>query len=159
MSNVSVAVGNARLTKLALFLLTLPEAGSFNYGTWFEATSSADIDPRAKCGDPNICGTTACALGWAPSIPSIRKAGLVLEVQKFGYGTVGDVVLRRGRRSFYGTVAGEGAFGLTQAESEFLFLPGQMLNGVRSPGTNSSAKEVAHHILAFVASRTNFKRQ
>jgi hypothetical protein len=154
-SGVSRAVGNARLTKLALFLLALPDPKAFNYGTWFEGTS--DELKGAKCGDPNICGTTACALGWAPSIPSIRKAGLVLEIMSTDLGKVGDVVFKRNGKRYYGTAAGEQAFGLNPEEASFLFLPGQKLNGVRSPDSNSTAKDVAHHILAFVASRTTFR--
>lgn len=40
------------------------------------------LKPTVK--DLHACGTTACALGWAMTVPSLRRAGLKFRVEK-GY--------------------------------------------------------------------------
>ena len=75
-------------------------------------------------GDPTLsCGTSACALGWATTIPSLRRLGLRLDLGE------GCVVLRRKRRDAvvayfdgYKTIASE-LFGLTDVEADKLFMP------------------------------------
>lgn len=57
-----------RLTILAEFLDTLPDDKHFNMLLW--AIDYADGQP--------ICGTEACAAGWAATIPSFREAGYQL---------------------------------------------------------------------------------
>lgn len=62
------ATGKRRLLKLADFLETAELPGEFDLGTLGESITD---------GQPT-CGTTACALGWATTIPSFRRAGLHL---------------------------------------------------------------------------------
>jgi hypothetical protein len=69
MKQVTVAEGNRRLLKLAAFLRTLPRR-RFNYGHWVG-------DDWAGAQDLS-CGTTACALGWAATMPTFRRLGLSL---------------------------------------------------------------------------------
>jgi hypothetical protein len=59
-----------RLLKLAAFLRTLP-AKRFNFGHWVGEDWRGDDDLS--------CGTTACALGWATTIPAFRRLGLRME--------------------------------------------------------------------------------
>jgi hypothetical protein len=104
-----------RLEKLYTFLGTIkPEKFDFSY--W----STAANDDTAK--DINACGTTACAMGWAGSMPEFRKRGLKLVWEKDE--NTGDVefVDRNGYKLF-GEHAGAKFFGLTYEEAEFLFIP------------------------------------
>jgi len=60
------ATGKRRLLKLADFLETAELPGKFNLQT---------LSDEQKGGRP-ACGTQACALGWATTIPAFRDAGL-----------------------------------------------------------------------------------
>lgn len=60
------------------------------------------------------CGTTACALGWAASLPSFKKAGLKLNAQARGYTNLAHA---------------EVFFGLNKREAMALFA----MYNVRSP--------------------------
>lgn len=62
-----------RLLKLAEFLDAVPKE-QFNLGQW---TSDGSV---------GSCGTTACACGWATTIPEFREAGLRLEKQSDYFG-------------------------------------------------------------------------
>ena len=68
-----------RLEKLAEFLKTIPPK-KFDMEMWMdtnlemtEGTADGDVPV-----DANVCGTAGCAMGWATTIPSFRKAGLRL---------------------------------------------------------------------------------
>lgn len=137
-----------RLLKLARFLDTLPPE-RFYFGRWASAVCIDD------------CGTTACAMGWATTIPAFRKLGLRL-FNNNGFPWVG----MEGDDSFYWQSnpekAGAAIFGLDEEEFSFLFLPREDLDGERemtdqeemfgrtAPSKTSSAKEVADHIRYFV---------
>jgi hypothetical protein len=62
-------VNSKRLLKLAKFLETKVPKGRFNYEVVFSRYSV-----KFK-GGPE-CGTAACAMGWACSIPEFKKLGL-----------------------------------------------------------------------------------
>lgn len=108
-----------RLLKLADFLFDLPKQ-RFDFYKW--------VGPEWK-GKPDLsCGTTACALGWATTIPSLRKAGLRLkETNSPGLipGTNGGVVCLKGYTvsSDSAEYAAHVVFGLSTEEFEFLFIP------------------------------------
>jgi hypothetical protein len=73
-----------RLTKLADYMAKLPPQARkhFRMSSWFDH-SGADKHPIGRfitAKDLSYCGTTACALGWAATVPSFRKAGLKVEV-------------------------------------------------------------------------------
>lgn len=63
------ATGKRRLIKLAEFLETAELPGKFDMSEWHRKTD---------------CGTSACALGWATTIPSFRRAGLTLGPSEVG---------------------------------------------------------------------------
>lgn len=62
--------GNRRLLKLAEFLEKLPRK-KFDYTHWYRAQSS----------DAYKCGTTACAIGWAATMPEFKRLGLKINVR------------------------------------------------------------------------------
>ena len=60
-------MNSKRLLKLADFLDTVPRK-RFNLGLW----QQYGFKPKAE----SACGTVACAMGWACTIPSFKRAGL-----------------------------------------------------------------------------------
>lgn len=79
-----------RLTKLADFMDALPPSARkhFDMSGWLQHEGKdhhqfgSFIEPEY----PLTCGTTACAAGWAATIPSFRKAGFKMLVGKNNYG-------------------------------------------------------------------------
>lgn len=69
------------------------------------------------------CGTSACALGWATTLPSLQRLGLSL-IRKSDTNTYGDVVLLRpGKRRLDANGAAKAVFGLDKNGFERLFIP------------------------------------
>jgi len=150
------SVYKKRLLKLADVLRKLPEA-KFDYGSW--------VGNNWKGKSDLSCGTTACALGWATTIPSLRRAGLRLGEMKVNTTTpfapymVGTSPSWSSARE-----AGMEIFGLTEDEFEFLFIPGSCLNidsdgddfkedYMEGPSDDATAKQVAKHIRNFVKAK------
>ncbi len=118
-----------RLLKLAEKLETVNRK-QFDISDWY-------YNPVEKnCGKYN-CDTVACALGWAPSIPSFRRAGLTIQKS-------GNVILKitNEQRDKYncvfntvsGCTAGRVFFDLTKEQSNSLFLPsGYSIEGKVTP--------------------------
>lgn len=139
-------VGKRRLLKLADFLKKLPRK-RFDYGAWVgeDWKGKADLS----------CGTTACALGWATVIPSLRKAGLRL--YKRNDGTNGYVTLKNRTRVGSEQAAAE-VFGITPQEAGYLFTPEYDTWGLdvrfehlgTAPGWDATPQQVAKHIRNFV---------
>jgi hypothetical protein len=67
------AIYKKRLLTLAKFLRTVPKK-RFKMWTW----ATGDFCGKVKEPEHNECGTAACAIGWACTIPSFRRAGLKL---------------------------------------------------------------------------------
>ena len=111
-----------RLIKWRDFMKTV-KPSKFDFSDWGTTRTGAN-------GEPNVCGTTACGLGWAGSMPAFRKRGLRLEFNKEDYGdediyVSGDVVLLdKDGNSLYGEEAGAEFFGLEESEAYHLFIPG-----------------------------------
>ena len=107
-----------RLEKLYNFLGTV-EPKKFDFSSW--------ADTKTGETDMNVCGTTACALGWAGSMPEFRKRGLKLGWEKSYWDSSkvrGEVYLYSdGAIDANGLEAGEKFFGLTEEEAEYLFIP------------------------------------
>lgn len=97
--------GLRRLLKLADFLDALPPA-RFDYGVWVRSDWQGSSDLS--------CGTAACALGWATTIPEFRKMGLRL-VRRFKSG----VPVYKSRE---GASAAAAFFGVTDEEAFYLFV-------------------------------------
>ncbi len=121
------------LLRLCDKLEKLPRS-RFDYSTW--------VDTEKWKGKVDLsCGTTACALGWATTIPSIRKQGLKLS-------RIGSVLCKGG----YAELAASIAFGISNEDASFLFYPGSVssIYNWQSPGQHATAKQVAAHIRRFV---------
>lgn len=134
----TLQTGNRRLLKLADFLETVPRK-NFDYNT----LASEKWDGKQ---DFISCGTQACALGWAATMPSLRKVGLRLSLAD-GLATVhlkttsadvadGDDLYK----------ATEEVFGMDLDETDFIF---NMYMGQ----PESTPKQVAKKIRKFVAKR------
>ena len=114
-----------RLTKLAELLDTVPP-DRFNMDYW-------GLTPRGGPEELNIveCGTSACALGWACSIPEFRAAGLRLRKHSTSIRYDHFSPEFKARSEAYPAMevikeaflAGAAFFDITLEESEWLFLP------------------------------------
>ena len=125
-----------RLLKLADFLETVPRK-RFDYMQWV----GKDWDGKSSL---NNCGTTACALGWATAIPSLRRAGLRLKRR-----VPSNYVCLKEESPNYDSAsrAAEKVFGLSFREFMWLFVPG---DGHHKPSFKATPKQVARHIRRFV---------
>lgn len=77
-----------RLMKLIDFMDKLPQSARkhFYMGYWFGHSNDHDHGAWDYVTKHALmqCGTTACALGWAAVVPSLRKAGLRVPTQRSG---------------------------------------------------------------------------
>lgn len=148
MNTATPAVGNRRLLKLAAFLRTVPRE-RFNYSTW------TGEDWKGK--QDLSCGTTACALGWAATMPCFRRLGMQLEPINFPWpsqdsfmdkenGTEGMVTLK-GQDTNNPFEVAQIIFGLSDDDAEFLFSPQGYGEDRATP------KQVAKKIENYVAKR------
>ena len=96
-----------RLMVLAEFLRTVPRK-RFNLESWVDDEYPPVLDPE----NPE-CGSTACAVGWATTIPEFQALGLYLSVVN---GVLFPVF--GGWERLHAVVC---FFGLTIAEGEHLF--------------------------------------
>lgn len=126
-----------RLLLLAEFLETKVPAGRWDYRT---------IVGNDWQGHQDLsCGTTACAIGWAATIPSIRDAGLVLCTDEYN-----------GFESWETFKLASQVFELSEEEAAYLFEPDRRTRWAEKnehgplPET-ATASQVAAHIRAFVA--------
>jgi hypothetical protein len=106
----------------------------FNMDTWFDLTGSGHnedddrIDIKKRVVDPytgrvkeeRTCGTSACALGEACTIPAFRRLGLKLVP---GAGFDADLSYTPMYKRRKGLAAGMAFFGLTEYQASYLFLP------------------------------------
>ncbi len=152
-----------RLLKLADFLDTLPPE-RFRYDRW--------VGDSWKGMQDLSCGTTACALGWAATMPAFRKLGLRLfEIEdggkKTGFcaleGTPYNKYSSYSTLSSYSLDAAMEIFGLSRSEASFIFYPGSEYflpeETIYSPGRDAPASEVAKHIRNFVTIRRNIRNK
>lgn len=121
--------GLRRLLVLADFLETVP-ASRFHMDVWVgdDWKGAADLS----------CGTAACAMGWATTIPEFQQLGLRL-VAFSRYG---------GRPQFYGYQDFEAAvafFRIDECDANMLF--------TSEPDRNESPKVVATRLRDFVSER------
>lgn len=78
-------VGARRLRKLCDYMESLPKSANKHFSMWgfYEHDGEGHhhaIPAVPRVEDLHSCGTTACALGWAMTVPSLRKAGLELDI-------------------------------------------------------------------------------
>jgi len=125
-----------RLLRLADFLDNLPEE-KFDISSWVDN----DWKGRANLS----CGSTACSLGWAATIPAFRKAGLVMKRNKYDSNFKFIPVLKDMPGNIDNTfIAGKEIFGLSRGEFNHLFVPEYALT------YNATPKQAAEHIRNFV---------
>lgn len=102
-------------------------------------------------GKANLsCGTTACALGWATTMPKLRKKGLRLNRDEFAWH--GGYVEMNG---LDGAGAATEAFDVGYEDACYLFYPetrhSSSISLPVSPKEKATPKQVAKHIRRFVA--------
>ena len=76
-----------RLTTLADYMQALPKSANkhFDMGDWF--SHYGEHEHGFQSGTPitrhdlTLCGTVACAIGWAATIPAFKRAGLIVDQQ------------------------------------------------------------------------------
>lgn len=148
-------VGNRRLLKLAALLEKLPRE-RFDYGVYADWKGAPDLS----------CGTTACAIGWATTMPEFRKLGLRLARTRTSnsFGSHVSVAVPRGGSNSDAPSAGTSIFSLDENEWDYLFMPDSALYDGRGyevrpegPDNDATAKRVARHIRRFVAYREKQK--
>ncbi len=121
-----------RMLYLAKFLRGLPPE-RFDYSSWVGDTWLKKQDLS--------CGTTACALGWAATIPEFRKSTGLRLVESFGRGvvTAPGVAIAGNDGEHPCIVGGARLFGIPASDSLKLFSRG---NGCFNP----SAEQVADYL-------------
>ncbi len=136
---VSKPVGNRRLLKLAAFLETVPRQ-RFDYGNWFNDPFDTALRARLEKRGVRLpeCGTTACAMGWACSVPSFKRLGLTAT-------TSGTIIFGP---ALGGMLSARALFALEGNEPQELFLPENDQEDRATP------KYVAKKIRKFVAARS-----
>ena len=153
---MSRKINAARLVTLAKFIAPIKEE-KFDLRSWGSHDGSLDqhdlevfgINTKTKKDEVKFCptadqlgdacGTTACALGWAGTIPEFQKDGLKLEM--FAEVYTGDngkefvvdstlVTLRRNKKRVLDTFeAGAAFFGIDEEDSYELFDPARYSTG------------------------------
>lgn len=128
-----------RLLKLAAVLKTVP-AKHFDMGHWaggeydeegVQLEAGKSLFGAKGQGTPKTCGTTACAMGWACTIPEFKSAGLKM-------------------RGFNPTFRGEHSF---RAAAEFFDLTPYEVDYLFGAENERTPKQEAAVILKFVAER------
>jgi hypothetical protein len=148
---ISRKESNRRLLKLASLLWKLPKR-RFHYGDWVGSRWA---------GKPDLsCGTTACALGWATTIPEFAEMGLHLRRDGIGFVQFRNHEIREkyldNRINTWATslTAAQIAFGLSLNQARFLFIPNVTYQGKTAPDIWASPRTVSQHIRSFVRSRS-----
>lgn len=135
MEKTTTRVYNNRLLKLADFLDTVPPA-RFDYTVW--------VGEDWKGAASLSCGTTACALGWATTMPAFRRLGLHLAKDR--------LPSVNGDESGDPEAAAEEIFGLDNEEFIFLFTPADPIDDGYDE-SDATPQQVAAKIRQFVERR------
>lgn len=135
------SVYRKRLLALADFLDEL-DPNRFDYKVWVGYNGQMTWEDGMEAFQD--CGTTACALGWACTMPKFRKLGLDLN---------SGVPTLKGVQGAFPAAAN--LFGLTDAESYYLFEPSNYPPRAaasalsKGPSGLSTPKDVAAHLRKF----------
>jgi hypothetical protein len=134
----TAAVSKRRLLKLAAFLRKLPRK-RFHY----DHVVGQDWKGRQDLS----CGTTACAMGWAATMPIFRKLGLRMQVPE--HGEFGDAVTDAAGSYVF---AASEIFGISAGDADYLFSPEtEHFERPKGPSPRASNTTVAAHIERYVA--------
>lgn len=115
-------VTKRRLEKLIEFMESLPKSANehFSMRAWFQHNGPDDEhgfdvgEVEIKAKHLTMCGTSACALGWAATMPYFRRLGL-----KAVYGEWGSELRFDG--ALLSSDSTDPLFNLSSEESEALF--------------------------------------
>lgn len=139
---MDIKTSDKRLLKLAAFLEKLPR-DRFDYASF--------VGDDWKGTQDLSCGTTACALGWAATIPEFRRAGLTIKaIPDIDGGFYADVCTKKHSGGFK---AASEIFGLSNSDSSYLFAPDDEYPEKATP------KQVAKKIRNFVKERAKMYAQ
>lgn len=127
-----------RLLKLVKLLRSKKVANHFNLDDWANKELGELTSKKVSCG------TEACAVGWACTIPSFRKAGLKLV-------GITDELIQPIFKHSNGMTAAADFFGMTYEEANELFHPDGYEHDWDRPVT---PKEVANKIVNFVKAKS-----
>lgn len=134
----------AMLLELADFLDTLPEH-RFDYRSWvgWDWEGAEDLS----------CGTTACAAGWATTLPSFRARGLRLYLDSSG---PWRGIPRVEGSELDGEEAMAEVLGISEVDAGYLFIPDYRHPewGVGAPTDHATPQEVADHIRDYLELRS-----
>jgi hypothetical protein len=116
-------------------------------------------------GKASLCGTAACAGGWATTMRPVRRMGLRLQLHPYHFSqpnsavhivptaanglTKQDIICKGIDRSFHALGY---VFDISGTEAQYLFLPNRCFGGDLpiSPLSHATPKQVARHIRRFV---------
>jgi hypothetical protein len=153
-TKAQIEEGNKRLLYLAGKLSRLPPE-RFYYGDY--------VGMDWKGAKDLSCGTTACAIGWAGSMPKFQALGLTLDYKRAVFQDIfskemvldGTRAIRDSQTGRTGFAAGQRVFAISRAEAAGLFLPDEYsdLLETTAPFASADAKEVANWIRSFVKAR------
>lgn len=136
---VGVKESNRRLLLLANKLDSLPRA-RFDFGRW--------VGPKWQGKADLSCGATACAIGWATTMPVFRLLGLRLNAAGYPVLKGPEVWENAGMKAI------TGIFGVSNDEAGRLFLPADFRQEPDKLSRRATPKQVAKHIRKFVETRS-----
>ncbi len=146
---ITKKTGNKRLLKLANFLTSDQVKKHFNLRSFISVGSEAKKE-RIPAGEvmaaiyenDRACGTTACAIGWAP----IALPDLFRYEYDDRYPYLPEIISQKTGKTYWYAVMD--VFVITDDEAYFLFLDSNYKDGART-----TAKQVSNRIKKFVAER------
>ena len=142
MKPVSARTAKRRLLQLADLLETVPPE-NFDFSTFGEVLQGENGQDALK--NATMCGTKACALGWAPSLTFAKRLGFKLKVVGGWYPSTSFT--QNDKRVPAETVC-KTLFGLTWKTGRFIFDTSE-LHG----DSGETTEDVAKAIRTFVAIR------
>lgn len=159
--NIRPFVAKMRLLKLAALLESLPKK-RFDFGTFCTiANNKEELAGTDPLKNATACGTSACAMGWAPSLRFAKDAGVAFKVtinkyfapiyDDFDYLNNADFTING--KGALPTEVGEHLFGVSKDEFNRLFIPGDAEQGYSGLEDYATAKQVAKNIRRFVAKK------
>lgn len=139
-----------RLLKLADLLDTVPRK-RFNISSW----ASSKFCGKPKEPEHNECNTTACAMGWATTLPVFKRAGLKLRLPENKLNYDGCMILTMAKKHMCSTYlthmdAAAAVCGISYHEAQQLFDVEDPSTG--KPRSRETPKQVARRIRKFVKS-------
>lgn len=127
-----------RLLMFCRYMENLPKKAQehFHMGEWFRHTGDCDHGFKSgavlKRAHLSKCGTVACALGWAATVPQLQRVGLTFKLSESG---LGDIRFKGKQEDVY--VAAAKTFAISSEQAIDLF------SGVRHCANAETTQEWA----------------